>query len=326
MNDLLKHLEVFHSITPWRGKIPSGSVVDFLGIVTPKEFLEPWGAAPHFIDGNELQTGLPSIGAGNLGEDFWFESLNWLSAARDARGHFVMMTLGALHGYQAVGSCRALQLINPMPYKLVAVEPIPENMQRVRRLMSGNGIDPDEQWLVEAAVGATNEPAFFPVGGPGTGAQNCISTDNLEARASYLDQFIGEGSVEEALRNLLLRKSTGLRKELLPDLDISGEIKLVSCVTLGDLVAPFDRVDYIEADMQESEIRAFPPFIDLLRRRVKRIHIATHGRRVHEDLHRLFASKGWEVLFSYAPESVHATPFGNFETNDGILTVLNPDL
>src|SRR5712671_4855233 len=49
------------------------------------------------------------------------------------------------------GACRALQLLNPMPYKLVAVEPVPQNVQRIRRHMRDNGIDPDDQWIIEGA-------------------------------------------------------------------------------------------------------------------------------------------------------------------------------
>jgi hypothetical protein len=326
MNDLQRYANVFADIVPWGGKVPAGCVVDFLGIVTPKEFFEPWGAHPAYVDGVELQLPLPRIGTGRGGDDFWFESVNWLLAARDARDRFVMMTLGALHGYQAVGACRVLQRVNPMPYKLVAVEPIPDNVRRIFRLMRDNDIDPEQQWIIQAVMSDTNEPAFFPVGAPGAGSQNCFSTNNESARDDYLKQFISEGRVEEALRNILLHNSTGLQHDIAAAKGLTAEVKLVSCLTLRDLLSPFERVDYVEADMQESEIRVFPPFIDLLRRKARRVHIATHGHRVHVDLLELFTSKGWEIVFSYAPDAMHATPFGDFKTNDGVLTVLNPDL
>jgi hypothetical protein len=326
VNDLLRYVDVISSVKPWRGKVPAGYIVDFLGVVTPKEFLEPWGYPPCYVDGATLVAPLPTIGKYPVGEDYWFETVNWFLAAKEARGRFVMMTLGALYGYQAVGCCRALQLVNPLPYKLVAVEAIPENMRRLRRLMRDNGINPDDQWLVEAAVSDSNEPALFPVGAPGAGSQNCVSTDNAGSRAGYVDRAIAEGRTEEVLRDLLLHNSTGFQKEVAGDVGLTAEIKLVSCVTLGDLLGPFDRVDYIEADMQESEIRAFPPFVDLLKRKVKRIHIATHGDKVHADLRDLFASKGWDVMFDYAPDRTHETPAGPLILNDGVLTVVNPDL
>jgi hypothetical protein len=326
VNDLLRYADVFENVKPWSGKVPAGYIVDFLGIVTPKEFLEPWGYHPAYIDGATLDLPLPTIGKRPHGEDYWFETVNWVLAAQEARGRFVMMTLGALYGYQAVGCRRILQLLNPMPYKLVAVEAIPENMRRLRRLMFDNGIDPDDQWLIEAAVSGSNAPAFFPVGAPGAGSQNCISTDNAGSREDYAARAVAEGRAEEVLRNLMLHNSTGFQKEIAGDQGMSADIKLVSCVTIGDLLGPFDRVDYIEADMQESEIRAFPPFIDLLRRKVKRVHIATHGDKVHTDLRDLFVSKGWEMAFDYAPDRTHETPFGPLVLNDGVLTIVNPDL
>jgi hypothetical protein len=77
-----------------------------------------------------------------------------------------------------------------------------------------------------------------------------------------------------------------------------AEIKLVSAITLRELLRPFERIDYLEADIQQSEIVVFPPFIDLLRKKVRRIHIGTHGKDVHWTLHDLFAENGWEIVFS----------------------------
>jgi hypothetical protein len=117
-----------------------------------------------------------------------------------------------------------------------------------------------------------------------------------------------------------------LVRDLVDGQDFKAEIKLVSAVTLHELLSPFDRVDYLEADIQQSEIAVFPPFIDLLRRKVHRIHIGTHGRDVHWSLHDLFAADGWDIVFSFQPNARHDTALGCFETNDGVLTVVNPDL
>jgi hypothetical protein len=89
---------------------------------------------------------------------------------------------------------------------------------------------------------------------------------------------------------------------------------------------PFERVDFLEADIQQSEIVVFPPFRRLLKRRVHRIHLGTHGKDVHESLVRMFADDGWDIVFSFEPESVHQIDIGAFATNDGILSVRNPDV
>lgn len=319
MNELEKYRNVFAGVTPWSGRVPGGFLVDFLGTLTDATFRSWVGIDPLLSGDTDMQTRLPVIEDG----EGWFEAANWFEAAREASGRFVMITLGACYGAQAVGSYRALQLVNPMPCRLVAVEPEPDNYEWTRMHMQDNGIDPDEQWLVKAAISDKNDPVFFPVGSPGTGAQNCFSTNELAAREHYASEILRSGRVEDAVRNLLLHNTTGITKDLVPGENFTAEIKLMSAVTLKDVISPFDRVDYLESDIQQSEILVFPPFMDLLRRKVRRIHIGTHGKEVHDTLHKLFEEEGWEIIFSYAPNSEFETPAGNFSMNDGVLTVRN---
>jgi hypothetical protein len=322
MNDLQAYANPFNGIQPWAGHVPSGYQVDFLGTLTDGNFRVMFGVDPSRIGGAHVQTRLPTIKDG----EGWFEAVNWIAAARDARERYVMITLGACYGAQAVGSYRALQLLNPMPYKLVAVEPEPENYEWTAKHMRDNGIDADMQWLIQSAMSDRNDPVYFPVGSPGSGAQNCFSTNEGEARKSYVKNILDRGKVAEALSNLILHNTTGIIKNLVPGHNFSAEIKLVSAVTLKDVLGPFDVVDYVESDIQQSEILVFPPFIDLLKRKVRRVHIGTHGVSVHRTLHELFEKTGWRIIFSYEPNATHSSALGSFETNDGVLTVRNPDL
>jgi hypothetical protein len=124
----------------------------------------------------------------------------------------------------------------------------------------------------------------------------------------------------------LLRNTTGLKKSLLPGEGFDAEITLLSAITLDDILAPFPRVDYLEVDIQQSEILVIPPFMDLLKRKVRRIHLGTHGKDVHETLSDLFRDDGWRVVFDYEPNSSHTHRLGSFDLNDGVLTVLNPEI
>jgi FkbM family methyltransferase len=321
MNELEKYQNVFAGIAPWSGKVSAGFMVDFLGILTDVTFRTP-PDHPLASAGRDIETRLPIIEDG----EGWFEAANWFEAAREASEQFVMITLGACYGAQAVGSYRAVQLVNPMPCKLVAVEPEPDNYEWTRMHMRDNGIDPDDQWLVQAAISDKNDPVLFPVGAPGTGAQNCLSTNEFAARQYYASEILRSGRVEDAIKSLLLFNTTGVKKDLVPGENLVAEVKVLSAVTLKDVLSPFDRVDYLESDIQQSEILVFPPFIELLRRKVQRIHIGTHGADVHHALHKLFEEDGWEIVFSYAPNSEFQTSVGNFTTNDGVLTVRNPRL
>jgi hypothetical protein len=326
MNRLEDYADIFDGIEPFSGHVPKGYSVDFMGIRTDARFRAFEGVDPS-IGGCATSTQRPSLASdepGN-GED-WFERVNWFVAAREARDRFVMMTLGANWGAQAVGAARALLLVNPMPYKLVAVEPIPENMVWVAQHMRDNGIDPEQHWLVEMAISGGNAPVLFPVGTPGSGAQNCLTTNDPGTRRDYVDHIIAAGRGDETLRYLLVENRTGIRHKLVQDRDFTAEVKFVSAVTLRDLLGPFDKIDYLESDIQQSEIVVFPPYMELLKRKVRRIHIGTHGRDVHWTLHDLFKQEGWEIVFSYEPNATHESPLGTFTTNDGMLTLRNPGL
>ena len=51
------------------------------------------------MGGRAVTTRLPVIADG----EGWFETVNWVEAAREARGRYVMVTLGACYAAQAVG-------------------------------------------------------------------------------------------------------------------------------------------------------------------------------------------------------------------------------
>jgi hypothetical protein len=324
VNQMELYGDLFEGVTPWAGEVPKGYLVDFSGALTDAEFRAMFGVEPGTVGGGPAKTRLPVMGDG----EGWFEAANWVLAAREAKTRFVMITLGACYGAQAVGSYRVLQQLNPMPCKLVAVEPVPENLEWVARHFRDNGLDPDEHWLVPHAIAGDIAPVLFPIGAPGTGAQNAVATNNRDARNHYVNLFTNAGAeaANAALRNLLLHNTTALTRDLVPGTDFKAEIQLVSALTLRELLSPFDRVDYLESDIQQSEIEVFPPFIDLLRQKVRRIHIGTHGKDVHQALHNLFADNGWHIQFSFEPNGRYDTALGSFETNDGVLTVVNPDL
>ena len=107
-----------------------------------------------------------------------------------------MVTLGACYGAQAVGSYRALQLVNPMPYKLVAIEPEPENYEWTRRHMRDNGIDPDNQWIIKAAISAHNDPSCFRSGRQALARKTAFATNDKTARKIYVDEIVASRDVQ----------------------------------------------------------------------------------------------------------------------------------
>ncbi len=322
MNDLEKHANLFDGITPWRGEAPKGFQVNFLGTLVDNNLRAMAGENNLSEGGNYQETRLPTVKDGEA----WFEAYNAVMSAREATGHYTMISLGACYGGQAVDSFKALQLLNPMPCKLVAVEPVADNVTYTKQHFRDNGIEPDDHWILNATLSDTNKTVLFPDGSPCSGAQNCFSTNDEEARQRYV-QFIIENKVEQmAIQNLILSNSTGLQVNLVAGTELKAELKFLSAVTLGDVLGPFDFVDYVECDIQQSEVIVFPPAIEALTKKVRRVLIGTHGHEAHKEMFDLFSSAGWEIVFSYEPNTDYETSLGSFHMNDGALTAVNPNL
>ena len=322
-NKLEKFLYIFDNLSKREVAVPAGYITDFLGTLIDSRFL---GLDPAKFPARVTCEDIPSLRDNDQGDgEWWFETVDWFVAAESARSEFVMISLGASYGAQLMGAYRALQRVNPsLPVRLVAVEADPESAEWIRQHFRDNGIDPTSYWIVQAAVSDTNQPVLFPVGAPGLGSNNCVSTNERKARNHWVGVIRRNGNSDSAMENLIRYGTTGLMHDL--GEGHAGEVKFVSAVTLADLLAPFQRVDLLECDIQQSEFVVLPPFIDLLRQKVKRIHIGTHGKGIHSILLRLFANSGWDIVFNYAPNIVHDTPLGRFSTNDGVLTVRNRDL
>ena len=324
MNDLDNFRNIFSSARPYAGTPPKGFVVDFLGTLTDFEFRKPSGDDPNLANGEFVQTSLPNLERDGEG---WFEAVNWfLSAKESKKPTYIMLTLGACYGGQAVGAAAALRLLNPKPMKLVAVEPEPTNIEWTKKHFADNGIHSNEYWIVPFALGANCDPIMFPIGSPGSGAQNSFSTNELAARKDYFNHFRKSGRIEEALENILLNNRTGIHKLLVEGTTFNSEIQILSGMDLNFLLEAFDYVDFIESDLQQSEIIVLPPSRKKLKEKVKRIHIGTHGKDVHKELHKMFEKDGWQIEFSFEPNSINHTQYGKFTLNDGVLTLVNNQL
>jgi len=308
---------VVDSIRPWSGRVPENCVADAIGAITRASF-RPSLEQQHLPE-RDVSTKLPSVTGDGEG---WFEFVDWLVSAREAKDDYVAISLGAAYGAQLVGAWKALQLVNPLPSLLIAVEAVPDNCRWIAAHMRDNGIAPEDHVIVQAAVGPDNEVVLFPVGAPGSGRNNAMMTNAPLSRAIYAQVLSRPEHAARIARNLLMRNTTGLVRDLGDG--ASGEVKFVSAVTLGDILGPLHRVDFLEVDIQQSEGEAIPLFIGLLTRKVRRVHIGTHGAKIHGQLRALFARAGWDIVFDYAPDTLHQTELGAFTTSDGILTARNP--
>jgi len=319
VNDIERHRERLQELGPFVGYVPRGFTVDFLGRLTDERFNTIRNFNPDEVGGGNVAMRPPDP---TMGEGF-FEAAAWLDSAREARGSYTMITLGACYGAQAVGAYMTLQRTNPMPARLVAVEAEPTNFTWMHKHFNDNGIDPGQHWLLNCAVSDTNKPVFFPVGSPGAGVNNCISTNEEASRKIFAKQLSEGPNTTKVIYDLLVEGKTGIEVFQPPGSQYLTVVELISAVTLENILAPLHHVDLLEADMQCSEAVVFPPSMETIKRKVKLLHVGTHGADIHTMLLREFVNHGFEIIFDYKPFTHHDTLWGSFDVNDGIITARN---
>ncbi len=301
---------VLPTLTPWSGHLNAGRGCNFLGVLTP---FDPAGNQPP----RYVTKKLPTIADG---EGF----AEWVSTSRAitrAKERFTMVSLGAHYGGPLVNAVHLLRAMRPMPYRLVGVEGDPHMCAMVAEHFADNEVDIADLTLINAVVGGDNKPVIFPCATTRTGANAAISS--APAIDMLVESIKNAGHTEQAFASLLRDGTTGLFATL-NNTDVQAELRLMSSVTLGDILGPLDHVDYLEIDIQSAEYTALPPFIDLMSHRIGWIHLGTHGLDVHDAMGEMFRSHGFRIEIDWSPETAFETPDGSFATQDGVLAVANP--
>ena len=321
MNELGPLIETFAGLTPWSEPITKGSVGNFLGVKTDQEFLERHHPSNVEQSGPD-QTPETLLPKATDGEPF-FEFAAIHKAVSAARDRFVMIELGGGYAARSVDAHRLLQKLNPMPSQLTIVEAEPTHFEWAKRHMLANGIDPLDHWLINAAVSASSDPRLFMLGS-GLYFNGIVRDGDIE---EIVQQLIDRKQTPEAIRNLMLGGRCGMQ---IPYDSAAGQdifdYQFVSALPLADILAPLPQVDLIDMDIQGAEDAVIPPAMEMLDRRVKRIHIGTHHADIHSGLWDLFFEHEWACEFDYAPLGTHETAWGKFDTMDGILHFSNTRL
>lgn len=311
----------FEGIEPWKGEVATGRSRTFIGALSP---VEAWDRGKTLPNGTEYhETQLPCV---TDGETF-FEWISTLLAVRSAQRRFTMVSFGAHFGGPLVNAALALQRVNPMPFNLVGVEADPNTCVALADHFRENGIDPSDHWIINSALSDSNRPVVFPVCELRPGSNSALHTD--DQLQVLLDDIIKSGQAEAILKNIVLEGSTRVhiqldRPEGTPE--AVGELRFVSTNTVADILHPLAFVDYLEIDIQKAEGYALPPAIEILNRKVRWLHLGTHGFDIHDSMREMLVAHGWEILFDFRPATRFDTAEGPFETCDGVLSAYNPAL
>ncbi len=321
MDQLEAMVRTFAETQPWQGEVPRGCFPNFLGVMTEEIFVADYAPSNGVLSNDGLinRTPAPKFDDGEI----FFEQAAIHKAVEAAHDKFVMVELGGGYAARTVDAHAALQRHNPMPSRFVVVEAEPTHFRWAERHMRTNGIDPDEHWLINALVAADRAPKAFLLG-EGFYGNGTVPDGDVDQLIANLR---GDLTPADVLATLLKTGRCGVQQPYqVADGVRHFDFGFVSAMPLRDILMPLDHVDLMDIDIQGGESEVLPAAMDIIDRKVRRVHLATHGAERHSQMWDLFFEHGWLCEADYAPNSTHHSEWGSFENNDGILDLVNLDL
>ncbi len=241
----------------------------------------------------------------------YFEWIDVIQAVKQAKNQFTMIELGAGHGRWSVYAALALRRLNPMPFKLIAVEPEPTHYEWLHQHFSDNLINPKDHILLKNAVAAEPKLVRFHVGNPSGWYGQAIDSNSPPLKIGDRIKYFFSRLFNKPLKKYQAQE-TGTQ--------------VVKSITLNSILAMTDHVDLLDLDIQGEEYHVLNASIDALNQKVKRIHIGTHSAEIDINLRLLFNQHQWKNINDYPCMTESDTPYGRFKFNDGVQTWVNPQL
>ncbi len=278
---------IFSCFPRWSGTIPAGCAANWVGTFTDPEYR---GQPRSGSEASIVQPRLPPV------NEEYFEWIDLLEAVAEARDSFTMVELGAGWGRWLVDGWSALRRIEKagLPVKLIGVEADPQHFAWMQEHFRNNGLDPNQHLLIEAAVMAADGTSHFQSGATDWYGQQAFKAEDDP------DWFPADH----------------------PDVSLR-QVRAVSLSTVLDGI-PF--VDLVDMDIQGSEADVVLASTDLLQRRVRRIHIGTHGAAIENTIRQALRSMGWTCRWDFSLHGRRETPYGTVRFDDGVQGWINPRL
>jgi FkbM family methyltransferase len=282
-------LAVFDRFRPAPVPAEPGFVTDFLNIRVRIALL--WEDV-RGLDGQRIDLPIPG--------DYRAEAIEWLGLLRsvtDARDEYVAMELGAGFGPWLVSGAAAAQHIGIESVRLYGVEADPDHFAFMRQHFRDNGIDPDAHTLLNAAAGARAGTALWP--------RVAHPFNEWAARPAR------ESNATDASYN-------GRRLERCMEIPV---------LPVTDLLEREPRWDLVHIDLQGWEGEICAVAADVMDRRVRRLVVGLHSRRLEGEMLDLFYSRGWVLENEKPSRFVYnscAPTIENMTVLDGVQVWRNP--
>ena len=217
------------AVTSWRGDVPTGFFVNWVGSLTAQHFNER--LAP-------MKSGFVAPPPPAASEEY-FEWTDMLEAIDAAADRFTMVELGAGYGRWVVDAWNAMRRkgLADKPLHLVAVEAEPQHFRWLEEHFRNNDLDPAKHRLIEAAVaGQAGTVSFFSghsgawygqaiVSGKAMQKEQYPQAEMIEVPALTLDQILD-----------------GIDHVDLLDMDVQGAELDVCSASMATLIAKVRRV------------------------------------------------------------------------------------
>ena len=298
------HDPVIESLPRWRGVPQDGLLYDVLGTRTRYEYLTGFVPGyPRYAAGVAFEPRLPEF------DEEYFEWIDLVEAVTRARDSFTMIELGAGYGRWITRAAALMRATRGLPVRLAAVEAEPTHFAWLVEHLRANAIDPAAHALFKAAVTPDGRPVKFHVGAPDTSYGQAIAhADAPVAPPGFApDTIPGAGSAAG------------------PGPAETGVV-WVDGVSLSAILERFPLVDLIDLDVQGAEFHVLQSAAEALVRKVRRVHVGTHGGAIERGLRKLFGVLGWICLNDFRCGATEATLYGDIKFGDGVQTWVNPRL
>lgn len=320
----MEHNKVFNTFGCWSGKCSSKYEVNFLGVLTNKEYicnLEPLNPVE-----NTPKQEHEEIFVNSQYPDFnetYFELINVLETVVQAKDNYTIMELGAGFGphlANAVGAIRSYHG-EEFPFLLIGAEGEPTCFQWLKQHLRYNRVDPDKHQLYEAVVTKKDGEVRFEVGFPrGYGSFMVSPARYVTNPARRLYRFI------KRVRKRIKGQECLATDYWLGKKGLGIYTKKVRAVSLNTLLQDLNLVDLIHLDINGAEYDVLNSASEAVNKKAKRIHIGTHNTRVEAKLRGLFSDLGWKCMYDYPGRGRRQTEYGMIEFADGVQTWINPRL
>lgn len=290
---MIKHHPLFYEFEPPAGPVPPGFDRDFLGVLTRLAFEE-----------RQFNPGYPSF------EQQYFEWIALLESVAEARDSFTLIELGAAFGVWSVRAALAARRHAPLAVRLIAVEADPIHFEWMKLHFADNGIDPRGHTLIHAAVAGSGRDLPFLVRSP----------HGAERPNTWFGQALGDWAGKVVDRDVGKYGGRPIR------LHENGWGSIaVPHITLDEILRGVGRADFLHLDIQGMEYEVLESAADAVTSKVRRVLIATHNRKIDEDLKSLLAPRGWKCTAAYPCGETSETPWGPMSFTDGVQIWVNPN-